>query len=292
MKKKIFSLRWDIDHLYCLEKGVPNILSICKEYSIKCTFFINLGKSLNLKEWLFKSFTKSIGKLTDTRSINIIKKVGYYNLLKILLLNQDVGLKRLDILHRIIDEGHELGLHGGMNHMLWSRNIRDLSNNEIEAILDESIWFMKKKVGHEIFGFAAPGFSWSIETIRSLEHKGFAYTGDIEGDEPFYPKINNHLFNIMCIPVTVIGPDTVPIIEYCAANGKTDDEITEITCSNISNKNFAVLYGHPSFEGLKSAVLANIFEYIINNNYAVLTHKEIFHYFKDHHDVKIKDIYI
>jgi peptidoglycan/xylan/chitin deacetylase (PgdA/CDA1 family) len=291
MKNKIFSLRWDIDHLHCLEKGVPNILSVCREYSIKCTFFINLGKSLNFKEWFFKSFSKSVNKLTDVESINIIKKIGFYNLLKILILNQNVGLKRLDILHRIIDEGHELGLHGGMNHMLWSRDIKNFTEDEINSILDESIEHMDKNVGQKIFGFAAPGFAWSIGTIRSLERKGFAYTGDIEGKEPFYPRINNNLFNIMCIPVTVIGPNTIPFIEYYAAKGKTDNEISGLVFESISKKKFAVLYGHPSFEGLKTKILGNIFEYIKNNNYKVLTHKEIFYYFKNHSLANIKDIY-
>ncbi len=290
MKEKIFSMRWDIDHLFCLEKGVPNILSVCRDYSIKCTFFINLGKSLNLKEWLFKSFTKSIHKLTDTKSINIIKKIGYYNLFKILMLNPDVGLRRIDILHRIIDEGHELGLHGAMDHMLWSRNIKNLPEAQINAILEEAKEKYTKKIEREIFGFAAPGFAWSAKTILCLERKGFAYTGDIEGNEPFYPEIDNHKYNIMCIPVTVIGPDTVPIIEYYAAYGKNDEEITSITCNKISEKNFAVLYGHPSFEGLKTGILSNIFRYVKENNYTIMTHKEIFHYYKKNRIAKIKSI--
>jgi peptidoglycan/xylan/chitin deacetylase (PgdA/CDA1 family) len=290
MNKKIFSMRWDIDHLFCLEKGVPNILSVCREHSVKCTFFINLGKSLNLSEWLLKSFKKSLSKLTDTTSINIIKKIGYFNLFKILLTNPDVGLSRVDILRRIIDEGHELGLHGGMNHMLWSRNIKNMPEARIDAILKEAKDIYSQKTGDHVFGFAAPGFVWNTATMRCLERQGFVYTGDIEGDEPFYPEVDNRKLNIMCIPVTVIGPDTVPLIEYHAANGKSDNEITDLTCKKISEKQFSVLYGHPCYEGLKTEILTNIFKFVKNNNYQVMTHKDIYDYYKNIKSIKIRKI--
>ena len=280
MTKKVFSFRWDIDHLYGLEKGVPNILSVCRDYDIKCSFYINLGKAFNFKEWLFKSLRKSFDKLTDTSSINIIQKLGYLNLFHLIVFNPNVGLSRIDLLKRIIDEGHELGLHGAMNHMLWSRRIWDFDIDTIEKMLQEATLEFKKNLGINILGFASPGFSWSRESLVCIDRIGFAYSGDLWGDKPFYPKLDGTTFNHMCLPVTLIGPNTVPIIEYHSSIGKSDDEIADIVLKEIGKKDFAVIYGHPVFEGFKTDILRKIFSFVLENGYEILKHDEIYERYK------------
>lgn len=279
--RKIFSFRWDIDHLYGLERGVPNILAVCRDFNVKCSFYINLGKAFDLIEWLLRSTKKSLDKLTDSASINIIRKLGYLRLLHLIFLNPNVGLSRVDILKRIINEGHELGLHGSMNHMLWSRRVSEFSIEDIEQILKEAILIFEKKVGINIFGFAAPGFRWSRESLECVDRLGFAYTGDQLGDRPFYPKLDGTTFNHMCIPVTLIGPDTIPIIEYYSARGINDFEIANTVLKEIEKIDFAVIYGHPVFEGFKTNILRKIFRFVLENGYEVLKHEEIYERYKD-----------
>jgi peptidoglycan/xylan/chitin deacetylase (PgdA/CDA1 family) len=274
-------LRWDIDHLYGLEKGVPRIISVCNEFNVKCSFYINLGKSFDFREWMFKSLKKSYIKLKDPVSINIIQKLGYFRSLQLIALNPKVGLSRIDLLRQIIVEGHELGLHGALNHMLWSRRLDDFSINEVDQMLEQAVFIFKKELGINIIGFAAPGFRWSRASLTCLDRIGFAYSGDQWGDKPFYPRLNGTTFKHMCLPVTLIGPNTVPIIEYHAALGKDNDEIAAIVCREIGKKDFAVLYGHPVFEGLKVDILRKIFNFALENGYKVLKHEEIYERYKD-----------
>jgi peptidoglycan/xylan/chitin deacetylase (PgdA/CDA1 family) len=230
---------------------------------------------------MFKSFKKSYAKLKDSAAINIIQKLGYLRLLQLIALNPSVGLSRIDILKKIIGEGHELGLHGALNHMLWSRRICDFSIDDVEQMLQQTVLMFKKELGINIVGFAAPGFRWSRASLACLDRLGFAYSGDQSGEKPFYPKLNGTTFNHMCLPVTLIGPNTVPIIEYHAALGKDDDEIADIVCQEIDKKDFAVIYGHPVFEGFKTDILRKIFNFVLENEYKVLRHDEIYERYKD-----------
>lgn len=279
--ERIFSFRWDIDHLYGLERGVPNILSVCRDFNVKCSFYINLGKAYDLREWLFRSIKKSFDKLTDSASINIIQKLGYFRLLQLIFLNPNVGLSRIDILKTILNEGHELGLHGAMNHMLWSRRVWDFDIDTIEKMLQEAMLRFKENLGINIFGFAAPGFRWSTDSLECIDRLGFAYTGDLPGNQPFYPKIDSKTYKHLCIPVTIIGPSTVPIIEYHSALDKKENEIVDLVLKEIDKNEFAIIYGHPEFEGFKIGILKKIFSHVRDNGYRIMTHMDIYKKYKD-----------
>jgi peptidoglycan/xylan/chitin deacetylase (PgdA/CDA1 family) len=278
--ERIFSFRWDIDHLYGLEKGVPSILSVFNEFNAKCSFYINLGKAFDLKEWAFKSFKKSYDKLNNSTSINIIQKLGYLRLLRLIVFNPNVGLSRTDILKRIVAEGHELGLHGAMNHMVWSRRICDFAVDDIERMLQQAIVILKSEVGVNIFGFAAPGFRWTRSSLICLDRLGFSYNGDLPGNKPFYPKHGGTTFKQLCVPVTLIGPNAIPIIEYHSALGKDDNEVVDIVCKEIERKEFAVIYGHPVFEGFRVNILGKILRFVLDKGYEILRHDEVYERFK------------
>ena len=75
---KLFSFRWDIDHRACITDGLPRIMRVCDEFAVKNTFFVNMGRSTNLKEWLSKGGLKgSKAKLQDMEAIHLIKKIGW-----------------------------------------------------------------------------------------------------------------------------------------------------------------------------------------------------------------------
>ena len=64
--EKLFSFRWDIDHRACITDGLPRIMQVCDEFGVKNTFFVNMGRSTNLREWLSKGGIKgSKAKLDD-----------------------------------------------------------------------------------------------------------------------------------------------------------------------------------------------------------------------------------
>ena len=52
MTDRLFSFRWDVDHRVCITDGLPRIRAVCRDFGVPNTFFINLGRSTNLREWL------------------------------------------------------------------------------------------------------------------------------------------------------------------------------------------------------------------------------------------------
>lgn len=285
MNEKIFCFRWDIDHIKCIEEGVPNILDICLEHNIKCSFFINLGKSMDLKLWSL-GFKKSFNKVMDKDSLNVINKLGWFDFLKTLSRNQDVGLSHIKILKRILNEGHDLGLHGGMNHVTWSRNLDKFSIKELDRLLEESIGLYKLRVNPVLEGFVSPGFKSNESLLILLDKYKIKYAGDLSGKEPFYPKINGRKTSCLQIPVTIIGPGTIPILENLYARGLERNEIMKIVKEQIKEKDFAVWYGHPLFEGLKSKDFEEILLYVKEEGYRILTMKEIYEKYKNNAEVK------
>src|SRR5204863_8868616 len=146
---RLFAFRWDVDHRVCITDGLPRIRSVCRDFGVPNTFFVNLGRSTNLREWLGKGVTRSKAKLTDRDAVHLIKKTGWPRFLVETALSRPVGLNFVPEIQALQAEGHELGLHGGMDHVVWSRRFHELPDEDLAADLDESY-------GHFVRHFGRP----------------------------------------------------------------------------------------------------------------------------------------
>src|ERR1039458_5605196 len=132
--EKLFSFRWDIDHRACVTDGLPRIMRVCDEFGVKNTFFVNMGRSTNLKEWLSKGGLKgSKAKLQDMEAVHLIKKIGWPRFILETLLSRPVGRSSIGSLQKLVAAGHELGQHGGSDHVVWSRRFFELPEAETTA---------------------------------------------------------------------------------------------------------------------------------------------------------------
>ena len=138
MTDRLFSFRWDVDHRVCITDGLPRIRAVCRDFGVPNTFFINLGRSTNLREWLGKGVTRSKAKLADRDAVHLIKKTGWPRFLVETALSRPVGLSFVPAIQALQAEGHELGLHGGMDHVIWSRRFHELPDAELAADVEES----------------------------------------------------------------------------------------------------------------------------------------------------------
>ena len=59
---RLFAFRWDVDHRVCITDGLPRIRAVCRDFGVPNTFFVNLGRSTNLREWLGKGISRSQGQ--------------------------------------------------------------------------------------------------------------------------------------------------------------------------------------------------------------------------------------
>jgi len=86
---------------------------------------------------------------------------------------------------KILEEGHEIGLHGHLHEKLAG-----LSPSQEEALLDKTIGIMKESLGIVPKGFRAPWFEINPGTIELLATRGISYNASLMDDDVPYPHPN------------------------------------------------------------------------------------------------------
>ena len=172
----------------------------------------------------------------------------------------------MDQLH---SEGHELGLHGGVDHVIWQRSLGNLSKSEIDALLRPAYEEFRGRYGAPR-GFACPGFVHNAYVYELLDAYGFTYSSDELGEEPFHPSDGHRDYTHLQVPVNVMGESHVPIVEQMLAMGHGDAAIVEACVDAIRARPFALMYGHPYVEGLRADILEGVID-AVGDSHRVVT---------------------
>jgi peptidoglycan/xylan/chitin deacetylase (PgdA/CDA1 family) len=267
---RLFAFRWDIDHRVCITDGLPRIRAVCRDFGVSNTFFVNLGRSTNLREWLGKGLARSKAKLADRDAVHLIAKTGWPRFLLETALARPVGLNFVAELQALQAEGHELGLHGGMDHVVWSRRFHELSSAELAADVEESYGHFVRHFGRPA-GFSSPGFYSDERVMALLDRLGFLYNGDALGGEPQPARAGGRALEHWTIPVTLAGPRTVPFLEHHGARGTPDAEVLRLLDQHLEGRDQVVLYGHPCYEGVREGMLRQVFARVMERGFEFVT---------------------
>lgn len=118
---KTLVLRFDIDTYRCISEGVPNLLSMAHREGIRLSFFCNMGHAVSRKELIRKSLSslRPARTLRTTAKLPASVKLDHREILRTLIFNPNVGASHQAILRQAMDDGHDVGLHGGTNHGAW-----------------------------------------------------------------------------------------------------------------------------------------------------------------------------
>lgn len=275
MNLKTFSFRFDIDSLADIEVGVPRLIELAKELDVRFTFFVNMGRSFRWLvaggQWPAKPETRNLEPNSSlvTRHSATIKKLGLWRTFRTVIFNPNIGLTHKKTLFRLLDNGHELGLHGGMDHPLWQWRLDALSKDEINNLLKPAYDHFVKLFGRPK-GFASPGFRYNRNVLELIDDYGFEYASDMEGERPFRPQGFRHLQ----IPVNIIGPDKKPLIEHLLVSGLGEAEVELKVKEEIEKRGCAVIYGHPVVEGRFNG-LVELLVRVKGNGYRILPMEEL-----------------
>ncbi|PIO08345.1 hypothetical protein COU59_01830 [Candidatus Pacearchaeota archaeon CG10_big_fil_rev_8_21_14_0_10_34_12] len=244
---KSFTLRVDLESDKGIKKGVPRLLDLLKKYDIKASFYLSMGGESNILEILsYRDKLKTSGK----------RRIRLWTLkdkLRMVLFPKDFVKENTKILKKILEEGHELGIHG-WKHREWTRGLEKI---DVEKTINKSIKKYELIFGKKPTSFASPGFNINKKVIDALNASNIMFISDFQGNKPkMFGKIKN-------IPVTILGKDKTPIIEYLVSLGKKDEEIIEIIKKEITQSNIASFYIHGMFEPrFRIKVLEEIFKFI------------------------------
>jgi len=256
---KTFTLRIDLESDKGI-KAVPRLLNLLKKYKIKASFYIPMGGESNILDLLrYRRRLKSAGE-RKIRVFSLLDKI------RMILLPKDFVKANEKILKNILEEGHELGLHG-WKHREWTRGLEKINiNDRIVKSKKKYIKIFKR----EPISFTSPGFNINDEVLEVLKKHRIKFISDFQGEKPKkYGKIKN-------IPMTILGENKTPIIEYLISKGKNDEEILEYMKKQIKEKKLISFYIHGMFEArFKLNLLEDIFKFIKNKK---LNNKRIIDY--------------
>lgn len=254
--KKTLAFRFDVDSVRCIEEGIPRLMEVGERRSVRFSFYVNMGRSFNWSHNFRHFVSKRRGGRGAARApaLPTYRKLGVGGVLKTMFLNPILGERYRDTFDRLHAAGHELGLHGGTDHVVWQRSLDALSPEEVDSLLRPAYDVFVSRYGAPA-GFASPGFVHNDTVLRLLDRYGFTYGSDQPGDLPFHPRSDDVEHAHFQVPVNVVGPSNVPIVEYMLAMGHDDEEIVAACVEGIAARDFALLYGHPYVEGVRAEIL-------------------------------------
>jgi len=248
--ERTFTIRIDLESHKGIKEGLPKLLDLMKKWRIKGSFYLVMGGESNLIELL--KYRKHL-KFSEERKI---KLWSIREKIRMALLPKDFVKIHLKVLKRIIDEGHELGLHG-WKHRAWTRAFDEinLSNHIKRSIKRYRALFRRDPIS-----FSAPGFSTNSKVLRILKQNNIKFVSDFEG------KLCQDYEGIRNVPMTILGKNCMPIIEYMVGKRKSDKEIIEHIKEEIDKNQLSSIYLHGLFEArFKLNILEEIFKHIKKN---------------------------
>jgi peptidoglycan/xylan/chitin deacetylase (PgdA/CDA1 family) len=261
------AFRFDIDTHKCIRDGVPNILALAKDNQVKFTFFINMGKSVSRYEMLKTIIRKKLINTNHSkevpRSLSAFRKLGMKDYIQIVLFNPSVKNYKSQI-RSILENGHEIGLHGGRNHQIWAEKSTSWTEEELK---NEVLWGLNElgKIipGYKPEGFASPAWVHPEALNNVLRCLGFKYCADSRsGQSDTFFSDPSLLFP----HTTLVGePGGIALLEHLIAKGVTQDSTVETIVSMFKAKNKTIAYDHPYFAGIEglpilSQIVMNLLE--------------------------------
>ena len=225
----VLAFRFDVDSVTCIERGIPPLRRLADRLGVRFTFFVNMGRSFN---WAHNAgyflARRQQGRTTPTQrstgprmALSTRSKLGWGGIVKTVLLNPALGERYRATFDALHADGHELGLHGGMDHVVWQRSLDRLDEAARERLLRPAYDRFSDRYGRPE-GFASPGFQYDESVLRLLDREHFTYASDMPGDHPFRPpRPDGGVYEHHQVPVNVIGEHRVPIVEQGAGTRRS-----------------------------------------------------------------------
>lgn len=250
--------RFDVDTHRCLTKGTPALRAIAARHGVPFTFFVNMGRATSRRRVLnaLARPGKTAGNVTSVRHLGSLRKLGFIDTARIILMNPYVGSAHRDELERIRAAGHELGLHGGRNHREWQDFAAQWSEAEVAA---ELVWGMNtlRHVVAEPIGFASPTWAHSRHLTSLAATHQISYLADDHGqDRDGVRRING----TVSVATNILGePGGVGYLEWHRAQHHNDQAIlTDFHRRLDTIEDLAVMYDHPFWAGVADRTLTEM----------------------------------
>ncbi|GLU37581.1 hypothetical protein [Pseudomonas sp. NBRC 100443] len=268
-----YVVRLDIDTTVCARKLI-DVVELGNRLGVKFTIFANMGRSVSLSAAFLRRLSqRSVwGSPTEPMmKLSIRDKIGWKGILESILINPELHRLSTDALLKARDSGHEIGLHGGLNHSLWHFAASSMDADQMHRFLTPAIERYQNILGYNSFGFSSPGFKSSQPAYEILAGAGCAYLSDFIDCTG---RVRCSPCGLPDVPVTLSAANTVDFLEWYVASGASSPLENAIEQS-IGEDGFGVYYSHPCFIAGKGKQVFSQFVCALREQAEIVTMSEL-----------------
>ncbi len=194
------ALKVDVDTDRGTRDGVPNLLAACREFGAPACFLFSLGP-----DQTGRAITRVFrpGFFAKVSRTSVVEIYGVRTLLNgTLLPAPHIGRRNADVMQRVREAGHEVGIHC-YNHYRWQDYLATMTRAQVAAEFGAAREEFRRIFGTEAHTAGAAGWQSNGLSREAYDAAGLLYASDTRGVAPFFPRIDGRVFRTLEIPSTL-----------------------------------------------------------------------------------------
>jgi len=241
--QKIIAIKVDVDTDRGTRVGVPQLLQLFAKLKIPATFLFSLGPDNTgraIKRLFRPGFLKKVSRS------NIVSIYGIRTLLNgTLLPGPYIGKRHQNVMRDTIQAGHEVGIHC-YDHIRWQDGLARMTNSEVFAEFAKAQTEFQRIFGFPAKTAGAAGWQANAFSLAAYDDAKLLYGSDARGQFPFFPRVNDIVFNTLQIPTTLPTLD-----ELLGRSEYPMNKLTPFYLSQLIDHIPNTLTVHAEIEGMK-----------------------------------------
>ncbi|HTD52759.1 MAG TPA: polysaccharide deacetylase family protein, partial [Thermoanaerobaculia bacterium] len=195
------ALKVDCDTYVGTRDGVPRLLAIFRERSIRATFFFTFGPDRSgVAARRFFTTPGFLRKMWKSRAASLY---GFPTALYGTLLPAPlIGTRCSAEIRSVAAAGHETGVHA-WDHIGWHDRLDRWPIERIRDQVSRAHAEYQKIFGRAARASAAAGWTVNARSLSVEEGRALLYTSNTRNGRPFYPSAEARVFTTLEIPTTL-----------------------------------------------------------------------------------------
>jgi len=245
------AIKIDVDTDRGTRIGVPNLLALFDEFSVKATFLFSLGPD-NTGRAIKRAFRP--GFLSKVSRTSVVSTYGLRTLLNgVLLPGPHVGRRNEAVMRKSRNAGHEAGIHC-YDHIRWQDGLATMSRDEVREEFGRARAEFERIFGAPARTAGAAGWQANAFSLAAYDDANLLYASDSRGTRPFFPRAGGMVFRTLQIPTTLPTLD-----ELLGRPDYPRERMPELYASMLRSGELNVLTIHAELEGMKQIDLFRSF---------------------------------
>ncbi len=239
------ALKVDVDTLRGTLEGVPALLRLLDQFSVRATFLFSLGPDHTgraIKRVFRPGFLSKVGRTSVTSHYGI-KTLLYGTLLP----GPHIGKRGAQVLREVAAAGHETGIHT-YDHIYWQDSVSKRDAAWTRTQMDKARAVYQDIFQHPARTHGAAGWQMNAHAFRLEQEYRFRYASDCRGTQPFLPVIDGQVSACPQLPTTLPTLD-----EVIGLDGWSEHNVHEyiLTQSEVPQPHGHVYTLHAELEGMR-----------------------------------------